>query len=366
MNSQRPARPRSSPAQLFLALGGAGVVLYFAHAVFVPIALAVLFSLLLSAPVEFLNRFKTPRALSAAVIVLFLLGCAASGIYSLWTPVQSWVAMAPHTVNVIQRKIAPAAKFVQRVEAASDRAGKLAQLPAASTAATVPAATKVTPESSGLLMKTQAALVQTLTVLILTLFLLSGGPPVIARMSTFAGNAHAAQVLSVYEAIRTELGRYYATIALINVGLGITTFAAMWAFDMPNPLLWGVMAGVFNFIPYVGSTVTFLILAIVAFTSFDDIGRILAIPGSYLLLAGLEGQLIQPLLVGRRLELSPIVVFVAIWLGGWFWSIPGIILAIPALVALKVAAQHHKNGEGLVKFLSPSAVQPVSLRKRAA
>jgi predicted PurR-regulated permease PerM len=361
-----PPRPRSSPAQLFLALGGAGVILYFAHAVFVPVALAVLFSLLLSAPVEALNRLAVPRALSAGVILVILLGCVASGIYSLWTPVQSWVAMTPHTVNVIQRKIAPAAKFVQRIEAASDRAGKLTQLPAAPTTAPAAPETKVQAESPGLLMETQSVLVKALTVLILTLFLLSAGPPVIAQMLTFAANAHAAQVLSVYEAIRTELGQYYATIALINVGLGIATFAAMWAIDMPNPLLWGVMAGVFNFIPYVGSTVTFLIIAIVAFTSFDDIGRILAAPGSYLLLATVEGQLIQPLLVGRRLELSPIVVFLAIWLGGWFWSIPGIILAIPALVALKVAAEHHKNGEALVKFLSPSRVKPVSLRKRTA
>ena len=80
---------------------------------------------------------------------------------------------------------------------------------------------------------------------------------------------------------------------------------------------------------------------IVAFVSFDTIGPVLAAAGGYLGLATIEGQVVQPLLVGQRLELNPIIVFLALWFGGWFWAIPGIVLAIPALVALKVAAEHH-------------------------
>jgi predicted PurR-regulated permease PerM len=106
----------------------------------------------------------------------------------------------------------------------------------------------------------------------------------------------------------------------------------------------------------VGSAATFLILCVVAFVSLNDLGRILAVPGSYLALATVEGQVVQPLLVGRRLELNSIIVFLALWFGGWFWGIPGIILAIPALVALKVAAEHHKHGKSLVEFLSPGTV----------
>jgi predicted PurR-regulated permease PerM len=183
--------------------------------------------------------------------------------------------------------------------------------------------------------------------------------------ATFADNTHAAQILLVYKAVRTEVARYYATIALINLGLGVATGTAMWALGMPNPVLWGVMAGIFNFIPYVGSAATFLILCVVAFVSFDDIGRILAVPGSYLALATVEGQVIQPLFVGRRLELNSIIVFLALWVGGWFWGIPGIILAIPTLVALKVAAEHHRHGKSLVEFLGPGTVQRFLRRKGA-
>jgi predicted PurR-regulated permease PerM len=323
--------------------------------------------LLLSGPVEALNRAGLPRVVSAVMILVIGLSVIASGVYGLWNPAQKWLASAPRTTSVIQHKIAPAARLMQRIEIVSERAANLTQNPTNGAGTpTAPVASAAPLDSEGVFVATRSALVSALTVVILTLFLLSAGPPVIARMSaTFADNTHAAQILLVYKAVRTEVARYYATIALINLGLGVATGSAMWALGMPNPILWGVMAGVFNFIPYVGSAATFLILCVVAFVSFDDMGRILAVPGSYLALATVEGQVVQPLLLGRRLELNSIIVFLALWVGGWFWGIPGIILAIPTLVALKVAAEHHRHGKSLVEFLSPGTVQRFLQRKGA-
>jgi predicted PurR-regulated permease PerM len=95
-------------------------------------------------------------------------------------------------------------------------------------------------------------------------------------------------------------------------------------------------------------------LVIVAFVSFDGVGRVLAVGATYLGIATIEGQIVQPLLVGHRLDLSPIIVFLALWFGGWFWGIAGVVLAVPSLVALKVVAEHSKQGTPLVAFLSPS------------
>lgn len=365
--SSKPPRPRSSVALIVLVSGATGLLLYFAHAVFVPIALAVLFALLLSSPVEALYQRAVPRAVSATLILLILVAVFAGAVVVLRNPAQKWFAAAPHTVSVIQRKLSPVTRFVQRIEVVSDRAGNLTGTPPGNAAAPVAPPPAAAPEGQGVLVATRTALVEAMTVIILTLFLLSAGPPVIARMTAaFADNTHAAQILLVYRAIRGEVTRYYATIALINVGLGIATFAAMWALGMPNPVLWGAMAGVLNFIPYVGSSATFLILCVVAFVSFDDIARVLLVPGSYLALATVEGQVVQPLVVGRRLELNPIIVFLALWFGGWFWGIPGIILAIPSLVALKVAAEYHPHGRPLVEFLSPSSAQRFTSRKRTS
>jgi len=360
-------RPRSSAALVTLVIGAAGLLLYWAHAVFVPIALAVLFSLLFSSPVEALNSRGLPRVISAVLILVIFLSALAGAAYGLWAPGQKWLAAAPHTASLIQHKIAPAAKVVQRIEVVTDRAGKLTDsAPAAAGSAATPPASAAS-EAEGAMVATRAALIGTLTVTILTLFLLSAGPPVIARMAaTFADDTHAAEILLVYNAIRSEVARYYATIFMINLGLGVATFACMWTLGMPNPALWGAVAGVLNFIPYVGSATTLFILSIVAFVSFDGIGRILAVPATYLVLATLEGQVAQPLLVGRRLDLNSIIVFLAIWFGGWFWGVPGIVLAIPSLVALKVAAEHHKHGKPLVEFLSPGTIKRFAPRGRSA
>jgi predicted PurR-regulated permease PerM len=353
-------------ALLVLVTGAVGVLLFYAHAVFVPIALAFLFSLLLSSPVESLNRHGLPRSAGAVFILVFFLAVIAGSAYGLWSPAQKWLSAAPHTASVIQHKIAPAARLVQRIEVVSDRAGKLTESQGTGTAVPNAAAANASPGTDGVLVATRSALAGAMTVVILTLFLLSAGPPVIARMcATFANDAQAAQILVVYRAIRSEVGRYYATIALINLGLGFATFAAMWVLGMPNPVLWGVVAGVLNFIPYVGSAATLVILSVVAFVSFDDMTHILAVPGSYVLLATIEGQIVQPLLVGRRLELNSIIVFLSLWFGGWFWGIPGIILAIPCLVALKVAAEHNKDGRSLLEFLSPGGVKRFAARKRS-
>lgn len=359
------ARPRSTTASILLVAAFAGSLLYFAHAVFMPIALALLFALLLSAPVEALNRKGLPRSVGALLILMIFLAVLGTGVNLLWAPSQAWLAAAPRTSQTIQRKIGPAAQIMQRIDALTRRADHLTDEKNPAAAAPPPAPPPAAAEGgSGLLVRTQEALVAGITIVMLTLFLLAAGPPVLARMSaTFAANLHYSRVLQVIEAVRSEVGRYYATIALINLGLALATFAAMLALSMPNPVLWGVVAGVLNFIPYVGSATTFVILTVVAFVSFDGIGRVLAVSGSYLALATLEGQVVQPLLVGQRLELNPIIVFLALWFGGWFWGIAGIVLAIPSLVALKVAAEHHQHGALLVEFLSPSKVKRFKPRK---
>src|ERR1700683_4988992 len=189
MNSSvSPSRPRSSPALVFLASVAPGALLYFAHAVFVPIALATLFALLLSSPVESLNRRGLPRAASAVLILMILLSVIVGGVYGLWNPAQKWLAAAPRTASMIQHKIAPAARFVQRIEVVAGRAEKLTQNMANGAAALPAPATGAAPaDTEGVLVATRSALVGALTVAILTLFLLSAGPSVIARMSaTFA------------------------------------------------------------------------------------------------------------------------------------------------------------------------------------
>jgi hypothetical protein len=224
-------------------------------------------------------------------------------------------------LKVIEHKIRPALAVLQRLNDLATRASALAG--GAAEAHAPATATSGTPVNAmTVLTETGWVIGGTVTVAVLTLFLLATGPAVLARMmATLVGNWQAAKVQSAIEAIRQDVGRYYGTLTLINISLGLATAAVMWLLHMPNPILWGVMAAVLNFIPYLGSAVTLLVISVVALVSFDSTAQVLLVAGSYLGLATIEGQIVEPIFFGRRLRLSPLVVFVALWLGGWLWGI---------------------------------------------
>jgi predicted PurR-regulated permease PerM len=343
-------------ALLTLAVCAVTALLYVCHEVFVPVALALLFALVLSSAVEALHRRGLPRSLGAVLMLLVLLTLVGITLSTVAGPAQDWFAGLPQTLQTIERKLRPMQRALGRIELLTSRADALASAtPGATRPAPAPATNAAgTISAADVLVETRSGIVSTITVIILTLFLLAGGPPMLARMmAALATDVYATHALKVIEAIRSELGRYYGTIALINLGLGIATGVTMLLLGVPNPFLWGTVAAVLNFIPYVGSATTLLILTVVALVSFDSVGRIVAVPASYLALATIEGQVVQPLFVGQRLEINPLMVFLAVWFGGWMWGIAGITIAVPSLVALKVAAEHSRRGQPLVEFLSP-------------
>jgi predicted PurR-regulated permease PerM len=350
---------RTLTATKLLVIGAIGLLLYVAHAAFIPIAMALLCALVLSGPVEALHKWRVPRSVSALLILIVAMGLVAGIVAVMWTPTQQWFADAPRTVAVIKQKITPVAKFISRLEDLRKNAGAIGNT---STRSAPQAAPAPSPQESApvlLLDATREALVGALTFLIVTLFLLTGGPPMLARMTAaFADDLNAAHVLFMIEKVRGEVGRFYVTTALINLGLGCATAAAMMAWGMPTPYLWGAMAAVLNFIPYAGSATTLLVITLVAVVSFSSLGQVLGVAGTYLLLAGIEGQIAQPLLVGRRLAVNPLLIFLALWFGGLFWGVAGVVLATPTLVALKVVAEHARSGKAMMEFLGPNDQTP--------
>ena len=353
--------PRSSVAMRLPVALAIGALLYFAHAVFIPIALAVLLSLLLTAPVEALHRRGLPRSASALFVLVVLATLIGGTVNLLWAPAQSWWVSAPQTLKTIENRSRPVARLMNRIEMLTSRAGQIGAPQASNPSldgSVVQSDVGRSPQRGDvaveILDETRAALVGIVTVTFLVLFLLAGGPTMLARMSAaLARDLQSTHTLRVINAVRVELSRYYASIALINLGLGVSTAAIMVLLDMPNPFLWAAVAAVLNFLPYVGSATTLLLLTAVAFVTFNSIGHVTAVAASYVALATIEGQVVQPLIVGRRLELNPIMVFLALWFGGWFWGVAGIVMAVPILVSLKVAAQHSKLGGPLTEFLSP-------------
>jgi predicted PurR-regulated permease PerM len=283
----------------------------------------------------------------------------------MWAPAQQWFAGAPQTMRVIKRKITPLARFMDHVEALRTSAGNIGATGRPAAFASVAAPAAADKESAPIIIfdATREAVISVVTFVIVTLFLLAGGPPMLARMTAaFVDDLNAAHVLDVIEKVRGEVGRFYVTTALINLGLGCATAGVMMLCGMPTPFLWGTLAAVLNFIPYVGSATTLLVLTLVAVVTFDGLSHVIAVAGSYIVLAAIEGQIVQPLLVGRRLKVNPLLVFLVLWFGGLFWGIPGVVLATPALVALKVIAENATSGEALKEFLGPNDQTPDSDR----
>jgi predicted PurR-regulated permease PerM len=125
-----------------------------------------------------------------------------------------------------------------------------------------------------------------------------------------------------------------------------------------------VLACLFNFVPYLGPIAAFCIIALAALTTFPVLGRALAVPGAFLALHLIEGQLVQPLTVGRRFEVNALVILLAVWFGYGLWGIAGMLLATPALVALKVAAQYQPSWGTVRDFLAPNDFwHPKSLKR---
>jgi predicted PurR-regulated permease PerM len=326
----------------------------------IPLVLALLMALLLSGIVETLRRYRVPRGLSA-VVLLLLVGLALGGLlHAVWAPARDWMESAPRVLRTIEHKTRAAQSLVRRFDALAKRASAIASaaensgtgLPVAAPAAGSVSAMDVVEGTSGV----AGALLMGVA---LTLLLLAGGPPTLARMTApVATDGRAVRVLRIIDAVRLEVGRYYGMLAVINLVFGTATALVMWLLGMPNPVLWGAVAAVLNFIPYLGCATTLVILTLVAFVSFDRIGQALLVPASFLLMAGIEGHIIEPVFLGRRLDLNPIVVLVALWVGAWAWGIAGMVVAMPILVATKVAAAHSENGNSVVRFLSPPRGHP--------
>jgi predicted PurR-regulated permease PerM len=305
----------------------------------IPLGLALLAAFILSGAVERLRRIHLPRAVSAAALLMLLGGGLVGTAEMVATPAQQWMLNAPRALRIIEHKVRPAQSMLRRLDDLAKRATALANPGVeASTDAPAPGSALVTPLD--VFAFTGVAAFNIVTVLAFAFLLLSAGPPTIARLTcVLAGEAHAAQVLQVINAIRGEVGRYYATLLLINVCYGAVVGALMWLLGMPNPALWGVLAAVLNFVPYIGPAATLAILTVVSLVTFDGVTHTLLVGASYVALATVEGHIIEPVFLGRRLNLNPILVLLAVWIGGWLWGVAGVLLALPLLLALKVATR---------------------------
>ncbi|MGZ8398479.1 MAG: AI-2E family transporter [Gemmatimonadales bacterium] len=312
--------------------------LHFAAAFILPIVVAILLNLLLSPIVRLLrNYLRLPAPLGAGIVVVVLLGLVGFGATRLAPAAGAWVARAPESIATLKRRIQPLRgpmeqvnKAAEQVEAATDM-DKTTQ--------------EVEIKGPGLTQQvfggTTALLSSAMVVIFLTYFLLASGDlflqKLVGVLPQLKDKKTAVRIVRETEA---QISVYLLVTTLINLGVGVATGAALALLGMPNAVLWGVVAGVLNFVPYIGGLVNTVILALAAFLTFEDAGRALMVPLVFTAINILEGNLITPWIVGRRMRLNTVAVFVGLVFWWYLWGITGALLAVPMLAALKIACDH--------------------------
>ena len=327
---------------------------YLAQDVLTPLALGLLLALLLSPLVTLFERVHVPRSLGSLIVVLLIVVGMGSAISGLVRPAQEWVANAPSSLKVIEHRLRDLrAPFTQAREATR----KLEDM-GQSSAAKVVVANQPT-LLDDILAGTPHALGKIAVVLLLAYFFLSSGDSFLRRLVEISPALREKKVVvGIARGIQQEMSRYLVMVSAINLGLAIATAIAMALLGVPNALLWGALAGVLNFAPYVGPTLTIITLALVGLATSASLGHALALPGVFFLMAVVEGQLITPVVIGRRLAINPVIVFVWLLMWGSLWGIIGILLAGPLLACFRILCQHLPSLQAISVLMGDTRVEP--------
>jgi predicted PurR-regulated permease PerM len=314
------------------------VALYVARAVVFPILLAFLFSLLLAPVVRVLRHLKIPRWIAAGLVVLGLVAFSGGLLYYLASPAAEWMDRAPRSLDRLESKLRQLKEPVAKVSRATEQVERMTDVEGGDGSSDVQKVQMAQEPLSGSLVKATLTVVSAIAVtLVLLYFLLSTGDIFLRKVASIQRNTeNRHKVVKIARRLERDISAYLLTITLINVGLGVAVGLALWALDMPNPVLWGTMACLLNFVPYLGAMVGVVVVAVVAMLSFDVATAALWPPLAYMGLTALEGSFITPTIVGNRLTLNPLMIFAGIIFWGWMCGVAGALIAVPLLAVFKI------------------------------
>ncbi|HET9226944.1 MAG TPA: AI-2E family transporter [Thermoanaerobaculia bacterium] len=324
--------------------------LYFGRAFFLPIVLALMLNSLLSPVVRGLRRLRIPNALGAALVVFGLLGGFGWGVYELSGPAYEWAQKAPQTMRRLERKLREFKKPVQTMSKATEQVEKITQVGGRQPTPTV----QVTTETLGERVFSQATELVSggVVMFILLFFLLASGDLFLRKLiRVLPSLADKRKAVEIARQIQTDVSSYLVTITIINVALGLAVWGILTFLGVPNPLLWGVLAAITNYIPYLGALLMIAVLAMVGFLTFESNTQAMMVPLSFVGLNILESYIVTPLVLGHRLTLNPVVIFLGLTFWGWLWGITGALLAVPIMVVVKIFCDHTEPLQPIGEFL---------------
>ncbi|WP_370160090.1 AI-2E family transporter [Limimaricola soesokkakensis] len=327
---------------------------YFARDVLLPIVLAILLTLTLRPLVRGLQRIGIPPGFSAVLLMLAIgLGFAIAG-YFLSGPIGEMAARAPQIGSEVQSKLAG---LMDRFASIQEVGKQVTEMADAAGATDGEEKVEVVVDQSGLIPEavgSVASITSSLVAaMILTLFLLASGDFYHRRIVEASPKLHdKKRALTIVRDVEKQISRYLAAITMINAGLGLAIGVALWILGLPMPHVWGTLAFLLNFMPFIGAIIGTAAVGAFALVSFDSVPYALLAPLSYFALTTIEGNFVTPMLVGRRLELNIVSVFVTVAFWIWLWGVPGAVLAVPFLVVVKAICDNVPSLKAFGSFLS--------------
>ena len=323
-------------------LGGIGLAIALPFALragaefFLPVTAALVVAIALVPLLEWFERRGVGPRIAAGLCVIIFLAIAAFAIASIVMPASDWVAMVPERIDRVRHTLAPLLDLYKNLEHFIDKT--VSQISISGENAGGREVRIATPNSMLGLITSSAphAAIQLFFALLLIYFFLSGWTSMrrrtIKSRGSFEGAMTTARVIQeVVEATSTYIG----TISLINVTLGALTALILWILGMPSPLMWGGIVAVLNYIPYLGPIAAAVLLFVGGLMTFPDAWSALLPPAIFISMHVIEANAVTPLIVGKKIEVNPLLILVSLSFWAWVWGTVGALLAVPLLIIFK-------------------------------
>ena len=323
-----------------LLLVGSGLLLlallaafYIAAAIVLPVALAFVLMLVLRPALRIGERWHVPRFVAALVLIVLLFAVAAGLASIVAAPAADWVKNLPAVLPRLQQRLRFLGEpigIIQKVLSQAQHLGRPAQ---AMPVVTVEGNSMPT-HLLGLVGTFLGGLLETVVVLF---FLLVAGDTFLRRLVEILPDfRNKRQAVEISQQIESDISAYLMTITLMNAGVGILSGLAAWLCQLGDPILWGTLAFLLNFVPVLGPTTGVVIFLVAGLLSFDTLWQAALPAALYLGIHIVEGETLTPWLLARRFTLNPVLVIVSLVFWYWMWGVPGAVLSTPMLATLKI------------------------------
>ena len=306
---------------------------YVAAEIVLPLVLAVVLKLLLQPAMRLLERWHVPRILAALLLILAVFGTIVGLGAALAGPASTWAAKLPEGIPRLQERLsflqAPIntlQRFLQQVEDYGQPAGAPAAVSEGGSTLMTKLFTGTRNFASGFF-----------TTILFLLFLLVSGDTFLRRLVEIMPSfSNKRQAVDISQQIESDISAYLVTITLMSAAVGIATAMVMWLTGVGDPILWGAVAFLLNFVPILGPILGVVIFLLAGLLTNDTLWQALLPAGLYLGIHLIEGETITPMLLAKRFTLNPVLVIISLVFWFWMWGAPGAILSVPMLAITKI------------------------------